>query len=117
ALGLGFALGIEGDVADQLVAAGLGDVGGPPGGALFSQQRGGPRELSREIRDLDADGPAGVRGRLLIDHGIAPSEASGRPPLRTGCVKVTMPLYHAGQRTSRAERTNPGSGRDSHSWP
>jgi len=71
AVGVRLALGVEGDVADHLVATHFDNVDGTEIGPLLRQQRRQTRELAGLIGDFDAHGHAVITVRLVV-HRPAP---------------------------------------------
>jgi len=84
-LGMGLALGVEGDVSDLLVAPDFDNVDGSEIGFFFSNCRCETSKLSGLIGQLDSHGHAIVAIGFLILHGNASLQRTAGPPGRKGC--------------------------------
>src|SRR5579884_763726 len=69
-VGVGFTLGVEGDITDDLVAARFHDVDGAEVSAFFGQQRCQPCELSGLIRDFYTHGHAVIAIGLIVHDSL-----------------------------------------------
>ena len=99
--GLGLAQGVEGDVADHLVAPGFHDVDGAEARPLLGQDRGDAGKLPGPVGDLHTHGHAIVAVRFSLGHHVSLPSVGWVFHTRMSEPKVLLPVY----RVSGQEQT------------